>query len=64
VWTEVRSVHSLINTEHTQIIEGDLADYFDSLPHAELMKSVARQVLQILVVYRLLCSGQRVALAS
>ena len=42
--TAVRSVHSLINTGHTQIIEGDLAGYFDSLPHAELMKSVARRV--------------------
>ena len=42
--TAVRSVHSLINTGHTQIIEGDLAGYFDSLPHAELLKSVARRV--------------------
>jgi len=42
--TAVRSVHSLINTGHTQIIEGDLAGYFDSIPHAELMKSVARRV--------------------
>jgi RNA-directed DNA polymerase len=42
--TAVRSVHSLINTGHTQIIEGDLASYFDSIPHAELMKSVARRV--------------------
>ncbi|MGH7594364.1 MAG: reverse transcriptase domain-containing protein, partial [Gemmatimonadales bacterium] len=42
--TAVRSVHSLINTGHMQIIEGDLAGYFDSIPHAELMKSVARRV--------------------
>jgi hypothetical protein len=42
--TAVRSVHSLINTGHTKIIEGDLAGYFDSLPHAELLKSVARRV--------------------
>jgi RNA-directed DNA polymerase len=42
--TAVRSVHSLINTGHTQIIEGDLAGYFDSIPHVELMKSVARRV--------------------
>ena len=42
--TAVRSVHSLINTGHTQIIEGDLAGYFDSLPHTELLKSVARRV--------------------
>jgi group II intron reverse transcriptase/maturase len=42
--TAVRSVHSLINTGYTQIIEGDLAGYFDSIPHAELLKSVARRV--------------------
>ncbi len=42
--TAVRSVHGLMNTGHTKIIEGDLAGYFDSLPHAELLKSVARRV--------------------
>jgi RNA-directed DNA polymerase len=42
--TAVRSVHQLINTGYTKIIEGDLAGYFDSLPHAELLKSVARRV--------------------
>jgi len=42
--TAVRSVHSLINTGHTQIVEGDLAGYFDSIPHSELLKSVARRV--------------------
>jgi len=42
--TAVRSVHSLMNIGHTQIIEGDPAGNFDSLPHAELLKSVARRV--------------------
>jgi len=42
--TAVRAVHSLINTGHTQVIEADLSGYFDSIPHAELMKSVARRV--------------------
>ena len=42
--TAARSVHSLINTGHTQIIAGDLAGYFDSIPQAELMKSVARRI--------------------
>lgn len=42
--TAVRSVRGLLNTGHTKIIEGDLAGYFDSLPHAELLKSVARRV--------------------
>ena len=42
--TAVRSVRYLLNPGHTKIIEGDLAGYFDSLPHAELLKSVARRV--------------------
>lgn len=42
--TAVREVHRLINTGHTQVVEADLADYFGSIPHAELLKSVARRV--------------------
>jgi len=40
----VRNVHSLLNTGHTEVIDADLSGYFDSIPHAELMKSVARRV--------------------
>jgi RNA-directed DNA polymerase len=36
--------HRLLNTGHMKIIEGDHAGYFDSLPHAELLKSVAGRV--------------------
>ena len=42
--TAVQSVYRLMKTGHMKIIEGDLAGYFDSLPHAELLKSVARRV--------------------
>jgi len=42
--TAVRSVDRLLNEGHTRIIEADLADYFGSIPHAELLKSVARRV--------------------
>ena len=42
--TAVRAVDRLINRGHTQVIEADLADYFGSIPHAELLKSVARRV--------------------
>ena len=42
--TAVREVHRLISTGYTQVIEADLADYFGSIPHAELLKSVARRV--------------------
>jgi RNA-directed DNA polymerase len=41
----VRHVHKLINTGHVEIVDADLASYFDSLPHAELLKSVARRVV-------------------
>lgn len=40
----VRAVHRLLNTGHQHVIDADLSGYFDSIPHAELMKSVARRV--------------------
>jgi group II intron reverse transcriptase/maturase len=41
----VQHVHKLINTGHRQIVDADLSSYFDCIPHAELMKSVARRVI-------------------
>jgi len=41
----VRRVHKLINTGHGEIVDADLAGYFDTLPHSELLKSVARRVV-------------------
>jgi group II intron reverse transcriptase/maturase len=41
----VKHVHKLINTGHREIVDADLTGYFDSLPHAELLKSVARRVV-------------------
>ena len=40
----VREVHALVNAGHVEVVDADLAGYFDSIPHAELMKSVARRV--------------------
>jgi len=40
----VRAVHTLLNTGHTQVVDADLSGYFDNIPHAELLKSVARRV--------------------
>lgn len=37
----VGKVHSLVNTGHAEVVDADLSGYFDSIPHAELMKSVA-----------------------
>ena len=41
----VRHVHKLINTGHGEIVDADLSSYFDTLPHTELLKSVARRVV-------------------
>jgi RNA-directed DNA polymerase len=40
----IRQVHSLLKTGHTEVVDADLSGYFDSIPHAELMRSVARRV--------------------
>ena len=40
----VRHVHQLLNTGYTDVIDADLSGYFDTIPHAELMQSVARRV--------------------
>jgi group II intron reverse transcriptase/maturase len=40
----VRHVHALLTSGHVQVVDADLSGYFDSIPHSELMKSVARRV--------------------
>jgi RNA-directed DNA polymerase len=40
----IRAIHALVNTGHREVVDADLSGYFDSIPHAELMKSVARRV--------------------
>jgi RNA-directed DNA polymerase len=39
----VSQVHRLINRGHVEVVDADLTGYFDTLPHAELLKSVARR---------------------
>ena len=41
----VKHVHKLLNTGHGEIVDADLSGYFDSIPHTDLMKSVARRVV-------------------
>ena len=40
----VRRVHRLLTTGHREVVDADLSDYFGQIPHAELMKSIARRV--------------------
>ncbi|MDO9109577.1 MAG: group II intron reverse transcriptase/maturase [Desulfatirhabdiaceae bacterium] len=41
----VQAVHRLLNTGYQHVIDADLSGYYDSIPHAELMKSVARRIV-------------------
>lgn len=41
----VRQVHKLLNSGHGKVVDADLSGYFDSIPHSELMKSVARRIV-------------------
>ena len=40
----VRRVHRLLNTGYREVVDADLSDYYGQIPHAELMRSVARRV--------------------
>ena len=41
----VKRVDKLIYAGHQEIVDADLSSYFDSIPHSELLKSVARRVV-------------------
>jgi RNA-directed DNA polymerase len=40
----VREVQGLLDRGYTEVVDADWSGYFDSIPHAELMKPVARRV--------------------
>jgi group II intron reverse transcriptase/maturase len=43
--TAVKEVHGLLSKGHTEVVDADFADYFGSIPHAEVLQSVARRVV-------------------
>ena len=40
----VRAVQFWLDRGYTDVVDADLSGYFDSIPHADLMKSVARRI--------------------
>lgn len=40
----IHRIHGLLNQGYRQVVDCDLSGYFDSIPHHELLKSVARRV--------------------
>jgi group II intron reverse transcriptase/maturase len=41
----VKEVDRLLHNGHREVVDADLSGYFDGIPHCELMKSVARRVV-------------------
>lgn len=41
----VRAVQKRLDDGHVEVADADLSGYFDSIPHAELMKSVSRRIV-------------------
>jgi RNA-directed DNA polymerase len=40
----VRAVHKALKAGYVHVVDADLSKYFDTIPHAELMRSVSRRV--------------------
>ena len=47
----VVEVEELVFRGHPDVVDADLADYFGSLPHADLLKSVARRIVDRRVLH-------------
>ena len=47
----VVAVEELLFRGHPDVVDADLADYFGSLPHADLLKSVARRIVDRRVLH-------------
>src|ERR1700726_2141605 len=47
----VVAVEELVFRGHPDVVDADLADYFGSIPHADLLKSVARRIVDRRVLH-------------
>ena len=47
----VRKVHQLLCDGYTDVVDADLSKYFDTIPHAGLMKCVARRIVDRRVLH-------------
>jgi RNA-directed DNA polymerase len=42
----IRKVHELLRAGYTDVVDADLSKYFDTIPHCQLMHSVARRIVE------------------
>jgi len=47
----VTEVEETLFYDHPEVVDADLADYFGSIPHAELMRSLARRIVDARVLH-------------
>jgi RNA-directed DNA polymerase len=40
----IKQVHRLLRAGYTDVVDADISKYFDTIPHSELLRSVARRV--------------------
>jgi RNA-directed DNA polymerase len=41
----IKAVHALLCRGYTDVVDADLAKYFDTIPHSDLMRSVAQRIV-------------------
>ena len=51
----VRKVHDALCEGYTEVVDADLSKYFDTIPHQELLQSVARRVVDRHVLHSSRC---------